>query len=362
MDSNPQILAFATQGAFGNDEARLRALLEKFKQVEFFEFDSKRKWKSFFGLVRLLQKKKPDLVVMEGSGIAGGGAVILGRLLFGTPYLVSSGDAIAPFLSRRIKVLTPFFYFYERLLCRLCQGFIGWSPYFTGRALTFGAPRAMSVPGWSPHQILGSEREALRSEFRQKWGIKEKDIVIGIVGSLRWNSKVDYCYGLELVECAHEVKRSDLKFLVVGEGSGLPYLKSRAPKENVIFTGFIEREKLKGALAAMDLASLPQSLDQVGLFRYTTKFSEYFASGLPIVCSQIPAAYDLDFGGIWRIPGRTPWGKDYSKNLAHFLENVTAVEISEKRENFKKVDFLFDRDFQISQFTSFLRELCARGE
>ena len=46
-------------------------------------------------------------------------------------------------------------------------------------------------------------------------------------------------------------------------------------------------------LAAFDLASLPQSVDGVGSFRYTTKLSEYLAAGLPIVTGQIPAAYDL---------------------------------------------------------------------
>ena len=41
-------------------------------------------------------------------------------------------------------------------------------------------------------------------------------------------------------------------------------------------------------LAAFDLASLPQSVDRVGSFRYSTKLSEYLAAGLPIVTSQIP--------------------------------------------------------------------------
>ena len=55
-------------------------------------------------------------------------------------------------------------------------------------------------------------------------------------------------------------------------------------------------EEVVDYLAAFDLASLPQSVDRVGSFRYSTKLCEYLAVGLPIITGQIPAAYDLDAG------------------------------------------------------------------
>jgi hypothetical protein len=49
------------------------------------------------------------------------------------------------------------------------------------------------------------------------------------------------------------------------------------------------------------------SVDQVGSFRYTTKLSKYLAFGLPVITGQIPLAYDLDDGWIWRLAGDAPW-------------------------------------------------------
>ena len=83
---------------------------------------------------------RPDLVVMEGTGLAGGAALILARAVFGQRYLVSSGDAVGPWVGTRSRLLGPVFGLYERVLCRLAAGFIGWTPYLVGRALTFGTP------------------------------------------------------------------------------------------------------------------------------------------------------------------------------------------------------------------------------
>ena len=63
----------------------------------------------------------------------------------------------------------------------------------------------------------------------------------------------------------------------------------------------------------MDVASLPQSVDGVGSFRYTTKLSEYLAARLPVVTGEIPLAFDLDDGWMWRLPGDAPWEERYSR-------------------------------------------------
>src|SRR5882757_5618145 len=96
----PAILAFATQGVGGDDEARLRDLLHRLPVV-WFPFERTNRKKSFFGILRNARERKYCLFVMEGTGAAGGVALILARWLYGTSYVVSSGDAIAPFLSSR---------------------------------------------------------------------------------------------------------------------------------------------------------------------------------------------------------------------------------------------------------------------
>jgi hypothetical protein len=107
----------------------------------------------------------------------------------------------------------------------------------------------------------------------------------------------------------------------------------------------------------MDLASLLQSVDAVGSFRYTTKLSEYLAAGLPVVTGQIPLAYDLDAGWLTRLPGRQPWTGECTRALATLLEDVTVDEIAARRAAVPRRLDDFDRDRQVSRVTSFLNDL-----
>ena len=77
---------------------------------------------------------------MEGTGIAGGIAVLAASSLRGTGFVVSSGDAVASFLGAIHAAIDPIARVYKRLLYRCGSGFIGWTLYLVGRALTWGAP------------------------------------------------------------------------------------------------------------------------------------------------------------------------------------------------------------------------------
>ncbi|MBI3534180.1 MAG: hypothetical protein HY072_01660, partial [Deltaproteobacteria bacterium] len=161
-----RILGVATQGTGKDDEARLRGLLENFN-AEFFPFDQSKKIKSAFGLLKKVWKDQPDLVVLEGTGIAGGSVLIFTRILKKIPYILSSGDAVSAFVGSQMPVLRSFFNLYEKYLTKKASGFIGWTPYLTGRALTFGAKRAMTASGWSPHNITNEEQARFRVSVRQ---------------------------------------------------------------------------------------------------------------------------------------------------------------------------------------------------
>lgn len=352
--TEPRILAVATQGAGGDDEARLSALLCRLPTT-LFSFDRKDKRRSASDLFRAICKDRPDLVVMEGTGIGGGLALMLGKAVAGVPYVVSSGDAVGPFVAAIKPMLGPLFSAYERRLCRNAAGFIGWSPYLAGRALTFGCPRAMTAPGWAPFE----PQPERRSEIRRRLGIPEASVVFGIVGSLAWNRRVGYGYGLELAEAILRVERSDVRVVIVGDGDGRSELEKRASRSSgrCLLTGRVPRDDVPAYLASFDVASLPQSLDGVGMFRYTTKISEYFATGLPIVTGRLPLAYDLDVGGFWRLPGHAPWSPTYHAALADLMRTITADELAEKRAAAARRLPEFDKERQIARTTAFLRDL-----
>lgn len=354
-----RILGFATQGAGGSDENRLRALLENF-ETELLPLDRKHKFQMFLELLNRRRAGQHDLAVMEGTGVAGGFALILSRLLFGRRYVVSSGDAIEPFLSARLPLFSPVFSVYERLLYRLSDGFIGWTPYLVGRALTMGAPRAMTAPGWAPFPMSEERKAEHRARIRGQLGIPDNALVVGIAGAIVWSPRPQYCYGLELIRAFHQVDCPDAYLIIVGDGSGLERLKESAGAEygkRIFMPGWVPQEEVPAYFAAMDVASLPQSVDKVGSFRYTTKLAEYLAAGLPVITGEIPLAYDLDSGWLWRLPGSAPWDPVYIRSMARLIDALDTAEIAERSCAALRAARQFDRDTQVARVTAFINDL-----
>jgi hypothetical protein len=357
--ASARLLIFATQGAGGNDEARLRELTRNFP-VQVIGFDPGAKFPMLLRILNAIRTDRPPIVLIEGTGVAGGIAVLLGKLLFRVPYIVSSGDAVAPFLASRMPWLKPAFIAYERVLCRWSSGFIGWTPYLVGRALGFGAPRAMTAPGWAPFTTNPDERARARARLRSSLGIPSEALVIGIAGSLVWNPRVRYCYGYELVKALQLAKRPDAMALIVGDGDGKAELAAAAGamlNHRVLLVGRAPQREVPDYLAAMDVASLPQSTDQVGSFRYTAKISEYLAVGLPVITGQIPLAYDLDRGWLWRLPGSSPWSRPYVESLSRLIDGLSPVDIAAKKAAIPRASADFDRELQVARTTAFLADL-----
>ena len=354
-----RVLALSTLGHGSYDEHRILELLDAFSP-ELLPFDRKNKWKSFRSLINVIRTKHPDLIVMEGTGLAGGIPLILGRLLLGQRYVVSSGDAIGPWIATKSRLLAPLFGIYERALCRLANGFIGWTPYLVGRALTFGTPRAMTASGWAPFTRTIPERQADRDAIRKHLGIDSATLVIGIAGSLVWSKRVGYCYGWELVQAAIESKRDDVCWLIVGDGDGKSRLEQAAEKVKhgrILFTGRVPQAELPAYLAAMDIGSLPQSVDGVGSFRYTTKVSEYLAFQLPFITGLIPLAYDFPSSWFWSLPGNAPWDPKYIRSLAELVDQISIEQIHSKRNSIPEFIETFDRQLQIDRTTRFINDL-----
>jgi hypothetical protein len=351
-----RVACFATQGTGSGDEDRIRALLEPLAP-DLLPFDRASKGRSLLRTALGLIRHRPDVVVMEGTGIAGGLAVLAARVA-GVRFVVSSGDAVGPYLGSFRPWLRPLAGAYERVLCRGSSGYVGWSPYLVGRALTLGAPRAMTAANWAPSAGLPD-----RDSARRRFGIPEDALVFGLVGSLGWHERAGYSYGAELVRAAARVDRDDLFVLVVGDGDGRTRLEELAGDRlgrSVLLPGRVSREDVPLALAAMDVGSLPQSVDGVGSFRYTTKISEYLAAGLPVVTGEIPLAYDLDDGWLWRLPGDAPWDERYVAALADLMRTLTAAEVDERRSRVPAEDPLFSLERQRRQVCDFVRDVARR--
>ncbi len=350
-----RVACFATKGSGSNDEDRIRRLLAPLRPA-IWPFDRTGKVRSGSEILRRIARDRPDLVVMEGTGLPGGLAVLLGRLLFGVPFIVSSGDAVAPFLGMRHRLLLPVATVYERLLYVASAGFIGWTPYLVGRALTWGAPRAVTAANWS----MQVPAQRTRGEMRARMGISDDAVVFGLVGALPWTGSRGYCYGLDLVRAVRRCSNPRVVVVVVGEGTGRDRLEEHAGEylgTRVLLPGAVPHDEVPAVLSAFDVAALPQSTDAVGAFRYTTKLSEYLAAGLPVVTGQVPFAYDLDDGWVWRLPGAGPWEEVYVDALAGLMSGLDADEVARRAARVPRHLREFDCALQVARVTAFVTDV-----
>lgn len=358
LGEDSQILCFATQGRGHIEDERIYGLLEAL-HPQVYEFDRSAKLRSAIGLFKTARRRRPKLIVMEGTGTAGGLTLIAIDALLGVPYVISSGDAVGPYLHLHSRLIGMLGDLYERLLCRRSAGFVGWTPYLVGRALTFGAPRGMTAPGWT----RGHASEGARARIRERLGIAPDALVVGLIGTLHWNDHVGYAYGAELVQAIRRVQRDDVVVCVVGDGSGRARLEAMAGEDlgtRVVLAGRVAPEEVPDYLAAFDVGSLSQSVDGVGSFRYTTKLSEYLAAELPVITSEIPLAYDLDEGYLWRLPGSAPWSETYIAALAQLLESLSTDEVHERTEAIRtRQGEPFDRSAQQARMTAFVSDILA---
>jgi hypothetical protein len=243
------------------------------------------------------------------------------------------------------------------MLYRNSVGVIGWTPYLAGRALTLGAPRAMTAANWASGRLDEAAAHAARHQIRTELSIPEGAVTFGIVGSLNWLARVGYCYGAELVRAVRAVDRPDVHVVVVGDGDGQHQLEHLAAGDaRIHFPGRVPLDEVPRWLAALDIASLPQSVDGVGSFRYTIKLSEYLAAGLPVVMGQTPAAYDLDDDWLWRLPGRAPWDPVYVRALSALMTTATPASIQQRRKHVPRDHSLFDQCRQRRLVAAFVED------
>ncbi|MEO7653517.1 MAG: glycosyltransferase [Bryobacteraceae bacterium] len=222
---------------------------------------------------------------------------------------------------------------YERLLYRHCAGFIGWTPYLSGMAMQMGAQRAITIEGSADLERFRPLPAKARLDARARLGIPSHHLVCGVAGTLSWNARQRYSYGLELVEVMRYLRREDVSMLIVGDGNGRDLLEKRTPasvRDRVRFTGRLSGVDLIHAMNAMDIGFITQTLDGLGRYRLTTKLPEYLACGLPVAMSPIPGFYDYALDAGWALPAKHPASTDFHRTCAAWLDTLTHEEVAVK--------------------------------
>lgn len=293
-------------------------------------------------IVRILKSSRADFVYVEGTGVVGGSAAILAHILSHgrVRYLISSGDAASRFITNMAGPLLGYGVgVFERILYANAFAFIGWTPYLVGRAIRMGAKRGVTVEGFVPPSFTARpESHSAGNDVRTAYGIPDEAIVVCVSGSLKWSKRQKYTYGLELINAAKMVERSDVRFLVVGDGSGLSLLKEGARDDSrFVFTGQVQHSQMPDLMAAVDVAVISQTPDELGMLRLTTKLPEYLSAGVPVVVPAIPGALDYLCLGprspAWFLQAAHPASESYARSLAAWISNADLGDLQSRRES-----------------------------
>ena len=332
------ILCINPRGAGDLHELRARRLtIGLDAELTFYNVDRTHSYPvALQALWKIVSCQPWDLIYQEGTGIVGGLNLIRAARTRKQKFLISSGDPIAGFFQvTKGPAVGAVFRQYERALYQSCAGFVGWTPYLTGAALTMGARRAATVEGAVDLEQFTPYSAADRKTAKEGFGLDPAHLVCGVVGSLKWTPRQSYCYGLELVETLKRVKRQDVSLLIVGDGSGKSILESRVPEElrrRVVFTGRLPEADVVRALNAMDIGFITQTLDQLGSYRLTTKLPEYLACSLPIAMSPVPGFFDYVAAAGWALPALHPASPEFHAGCAAWLDQLSREEIAAKAQ------------------------------
>jgi glycosyltransferase involved in cell wall biosynthesis len=248
---------------------------------------------SFFAFLLKVRPHVTYVLDMAYTGVIAGAAY---RLIARNRLVIDTGDAI-----------------YE-LARSMGRGPLGlWLTGLLERFSLSGADRIV-VRG-SQHRVRLAERgisaevipdgveiDAFRPrsepELRRRYGL-EGVITVGIVGSPIWNSRLGMCYGWDLVEAVHLLRHEPVSGVVIGDGSGIPYLKERCRaygiSDRMVFLGHVPYQELPRYLSIIDICLSTQTNDLPGQVRTTGKLPLYLAAGRYVLASRVgEAALVLD--------------------------------------------------------------------
>lgn len=126
----------------------------------------------------------------------------------------------------------------------------------------------------------------------------EGRFVVGIVGSLHHNERLNLYYGWDLAEALAQLSPNEpIVGVVVGDGSGRPVLEAARARlglgDRLKLVGRVPHEQVPLWMNAFDVGLSTQTDDDVGWGRTTAKLPEYLASGTVLAATDVGEAHRL---------------------------------------------------------------------
>ncbi len=294
-DTQKPALVFLVNGEAGSAMG-LRACAFAKDLTQHFDIDiAYRSGGKIFSIIRflwLLVRRRPELCYVFDMAFSGVIAAVFYRFVAGGRMMVDTGDAIYE-LSRSTgnrgslglfltKVL-------ERIAFSMSDGVIVRSHPHQELLKSRGIAADVIPDGVDTEQFRPGRDEALRNKYQL-----DGYTVVGVLGSVVWSPRWQMCYGWELVEAIHRLKDRRVKGLLIGDGSGMAWLKARCDalgiSDRMVFLGRVRYEELPQLVNLMDICLSTQTNDIPGQVRTTGKLPIYLACGRFVLASEVGEA------------------------------------------------------------------------
>jgi glycosyltransferase involved in cell wall biosynthesis len=291
------------------------------------------KTRAIVEMFRTLTRVRPSVCYVFDMSFSGVIAAALYRAVSRCRTVVDTGDAIYE-LSRLSGSRGPLGLAFTR--------FLEWFGFATADRVVVrshphqellaarGIPADVVPDGVDTRQFFPQPAGDLRREH----GL-DGSTVIGLLGSLIWSPATQMCYGWELVEALGLLRDRRLKGAIIGDGSGLAYLKARCAElgieDRIVFLGRLPYDRLPRYLNMLDICLSTQTNDAAGQVRTTGKLPLYLACGRFVLSTDVGEAGRL-LPPEMLVPYAGTKDPDYPRRLAGRIEALLHTpEMLERR-------------------------------
>lgn len=162
---------------------------------------------------------------------------------------------------------------------------------------------------------------SIKSDIRERYSIKEDEILITFVGSFReWHGVQD------IPEIAKKIKKENVKFLLVGSGPLFNEIKEKCKNnKKIIFAGARPYDEIPKFLLASNILIAPfnlsefEQMQKFGFWWSPVKLYEYMASGRAVVSYDFEEIrYIVRDAGLLAAHGNSV---DFVEKLEMLIEN-----------------------------------------
>ena len=127
-----------------------------------------------------------------------------------------------------------------------------------------------------------------KSDLRSKLKYPQNRFLIGYIGTLDFHKKVEL-----LLYSLKNLNENNIILVIIGDGPSLDSLKKKTEelnlRDNVIFRGWIEHNKINEHLNCFDIAIHHHA----NKYMSPLKIFEYLSAGLPVIAPNIPAVREI---------------------------------------------------------------------